>query len=1844
MEMKIHHRLPMGIVICFLMLLGWSSVTVRAADDAIAALRTKAAKFYSDREYKQAYDAWKQLAASNIPEVDRPKLEFFLADSLWRSQPGAPQVDEARALLAAIAEVHPDSSLGAEAWESTADSWLANDRDWPRAWEAYQRALTIWAASEDVDLARERFLAIVWKATGPPGESNRVTQLPLDVLNDALRIAKTKENIARARFFLGQWLVDQDDVFSIRRAGSEWSQVIAMGRDTAVYESALFELAKWSLVAGESRWEPDGSLEVLPNFQRAYGLFQRLLEEFPNSKYAPDASARVAELTRPSLALATDKNYLPGSEPWVVMDSRNVTSVDFSLFRVDLNAAFEPTPTTEPDDWQSAIRLDALKPMRQWSFSIENRKPFQPGRTEIPMDPIAEPGAYVLEASSAGLKSKSLIIITSAAAILRAASDQAVALVCDVGTGQAASSVIARLWHAEREDAQWKWTPIDASLSDVGLLRFALPEDQTASAASLLFLAQTGQSPVFLTSYASRALSAPDGWRFQVITDRPHGHPGDDFGWKLMVRQTNGESLRTPAGQAVEWRIIAPDGDVADRGEIQLNEFGSGWGVFKSSASQPLGAYSIEFYSQNELIGEATLFRLDARSQAPFSVTLGLSGQSGRTVRLGETLRILMRAEYPQGGGVPDALVSVTLRESPYQRTGTTRGVTNFSDSSGEVSRVIRQDEMRTAPDGSVVIEVLTPPDSPGDLLYDVDVIVRDASGREVSGSRQFVVARHGYFADIQSPQRIVEPGSSTDLLIRTRDANDTPVSTDGTLIVKREDTSEVWIAPDGREVSGEALDALRQANFPPPGDDGWILKSRDPKWIEVARKNLKTDAAGWAKFPFSSDQDGLFRIFWESSDAGGPPVTAETAIWVSSAATQMVTYRGMGVQVIAEPASARADGSIQVLVVTDTPNRDVMLAVGAGQNLLYTDLIHLSGNARLVRLESDPRFAPNVFVQAAMVRSGEFFYDTAEVRFANWANLLNVEMLNLDPRMEPGENAELKLRVKDAEGNPARAELALVIYSSSANKTWNPVLQNPLDIFHGGLRTQGGSLVSSLSESKTVFETRALRDAMRARPADSTPAGGTHLGFQSTAYSYSGSSGGESGLIASQDDESTSFLDRDAQPVIALWRPALRTTSVGEVSVPIVFPELLTKWHLATWVISRGESFGFLNASTTTTLPLLSRLYAPNFLIQGDQTMIRGYVQNGSDSTLRVRAKLESDLLTINEPNQDARLAAGESSNFLWPVVAATPGLAEVSLDIQGSEKSDVLNQSLQVVPRGREVVLSAAGSIRGEAVEIAMELPQQIEIDSPVLHLILAGSLDEVLLDALPELVELNPINMDETLAQFVPLTRLRAALASVDKANESIIARIAHAGMVPDDPATWMQNLESQGLQRIYDQQNVDGSWSWVPGGPSDPWVTGYVIWSLRLLQTSGVGIREDKLESAVSAMQGLLKSDGLQPAMKAWILHALGCLQSTPRKPSKDELAALDQLWKIKDQLSADVLAWFAMACGHFAQTQRAEELVTRLESLAKTEVSPEGALISAQWTSTSKEQPSLNTAETTAFALLALSAIKPDSSLTDAAITTLVRMRTGLSWADARTSSIVIASLMPYVSSSPAKPLEKLDITVNKTRIEWPDSQGRHGSNFQTSVTQPVLSSGKNLITIRRGNSDASIYYSLALGYHTESQAEVSDPVFSINREFFKLDAFETLLDGWRYEKIQWKAGDSIRQNSRLEAELVIQSSMAARYVRVTDWMTAGLEPVDIQSGQTLYVENASGEKIPAMVEVRDQAVVFQFPTLPAGQWKLRYQLRATRPGTFYGPPAVISDADENSPPASSASWQVKIDP
>ena len=92
-------------------------------------------------------------------------------------------------------------------------------------------------------------------------------------------------------------------------------------------------------------------------------------------------------------------------------------------------------------------------------------------------------------------------------------------------------------------------------------------------------------------------------------------------------------------------------------------------------------------------------------------------------------------------------------------------------------------------------------------------------------------------------------------------------------------------------------------------------------------------------------------------------------------------------------------------------------------------------------------------------------------------------------------------------------------------------------------------------------------------------------------------------------------------------------------------------------------------------------------------------------------------------------------------------------------------------------------------------------------------------------------------------------------------------------------------------------------------------------------------------------------------------------------------------------------------------------------------------------------------------------------------------------------------------------------------------------------------------------------------------------------------------------------GDTLQSGDLVEVELTLNSKNDYSYLVFEDMKPAGLEPVDVRSGE------GWGDGLCSNVELRDEKVAFFVDYLPQGQRVLRYQARAEVPGKFHALPA-----------------------
>jgi uncharacterized protein YfaS (alpha-2-macroglobulin family) len=125
-------------------------------------------------------------------------------------------------------------------------------------------------------------------------------------------------------------------------------------------------------------------------------------------------------------------------------------------------------------------------------------------------------------------------------------------------------------------------------------------------------------------------------------------------------------------------------------------------------------------------------------------------------------------------------------------------------------------------------------------------------------------------------------------------------------------------------------------------------------------------------------------------------------------------------------------------------------------------------------------------------------------------------------------------------------------------------------------------------------------------------------------------------------------------------------------------------------------------------------------------------------------------------------------------------------------------------------------------------------------------------------------------------------------------------------------------------------------------------------------------------------------------------------------------------------------------------------------------------------------------------------------------------------------------------------------------------------------------------------------------------AEARGDLFHVERRYFRRarGADETALE-------PIAAATRLAPGDEIEVQLSIRAAAAAEYVHLRDPRPAGLEPGVATSGWRWDLGLSYYE------EVRDSGQNFFFEWLPAGEYTLRYRLRANLAGEFRSGPATL---------------------
>jgi len=724
-----------------------------------------------------------------------------------------------------------------------------------------------------------------------------------------------------------------------------------------------------------------------------------------------------------------------------------------------------------------------------------------------------------------------------------------------------------------------------------------------------------------------------------------------------------------------------------------------------------------------------------------------------------------------------------------------------------------------------------------------------------------------------------------------------------------------------------------------------------------------------------------------------------------------------------------------------------------------------------------------------------------------------------------------------------------------------------------------------------------------------------------------------------------------------AFWAGELKTDAKGEAEINFTMPDNLTGWKVKTWAMGHGTKVGHGETLVVTKKNLMLRMQAPRFFTETDTVIISANIHNYLETEKSVRAVLElegSSLTAEGSANQDVMVPAGGEVRVDWTVRVAREGEAMIRMKALTDVESDAMEMSYPVYVHGMLKTESYSRVIRPDETkaEIKVVVPAERRVDQSQLEIRYSPTLAGAMVDALPYLIDVKYRCTEQTLNRFLPAVLTQKILTDMDLDLAAIKAKRTNlnAQEIGDDTkraAQWkrykrnpvfdekeLEEISSEGLNKLLNMQLKDGGWGWFSGvrENSSAYTTCYIMHGLQLARGNDLKVNEEAYNRGVSWLLRHQKErvKWIKEKRKTRTANNLDAFVFMVLTEADERNAAMEELlWEDKSKhLSPYGKSILGLAYDKLNEVEKRDELITNISQFLVIDDENQSAWLNignswGWWSWYGNEM------ETQAYFLKLLSRTDPKGDVASGLVKYLLNNRKHATyWQNSRDTAIVIEAIAEYLKASGEnKPNVTVEVLVDGRLLKEETITAKNLFQFDNKVILKgdALSSGEHTIELRK-KGDGPLYANAYLTNFTlEDFITKAGLEIKVERSVYKLipEARKALVQGDRgqaieqnveaFKRIKLKSGDELTSGDLIEVELEIESKNDYEYLVFEDIKAAGFEPVDVRSGY----QNVG---MSAYVEYRDERVNFFVKQLARGPNTLRYRLKAEIPGQYSAMP------------------------
>ena len=349
-----------------------------------------------------------------------------------------------------------------------------------------------------------------------------------------------------------------------------------------------------------------------------------------------------------------------------------------------------------------------------------------------------------------------------------------------------------------------------------------------------------------------------------------------------------------------------------------------------------------------------------------------------------------------------------------------------------------------------------------------------------------------------------------------------------------------------------------------------------------------------------------------------------------------------------------------------------------------------------------------------------------------------------------------------------------------------------------------------------------------------------------------------------------------------AYWNLSVNTDENGKAKISFKLPDNLTTWVIAAIGANTETKVGEGSAEIKVSKDLAIRPVLPNVLSTGDYLKVSALINNFTDKDITATVSIKTDAGKINSPiSQKIKIAAGEFGQINWDL---TVGEADRTANfefkvVDEKNNSDGIVQKIDIRSLG---YWQQKSEFKKNDLLFSFDNIDSVDPSKSKIELTLGSNLLGSLPSAMNYLVNYG--------------------YGCVEQTTSSLMAKLIaqkYSDIFSDALKNQSKKITIQdGLDKLKDMQNYNGSWSWWKDGESNPFVSAYAFMALNQSKDLGYKIDEDMYQSAKDYLTGNLQSS--EPLDK--IISAYGLSFSGSKETITENLDKLEN-----DLLSIVVLA-------------------------------------------------------------------------------------------------------------------------------------------------------------------------------------------------------------------------------------------------------------------------------------------------------------------------------------------------